>query len=305
MTTTFKDGLPKELVEHITAICGSRGEAWFEQLPRMISELELDWSIHVAEPFPGIEYNFVAEAGHTDGSPVVLKIAPPFERTEIHGEAKYLRTRSGNGAIELLAEDRERKAILLERALPGEVLFDRFKDTPASCVEPAIEVLRSVLRLPPPDMSDVDTLDNWFNNFQRYRETDFPAECAEKAFEIYKRLSTQATRIYYLHGDFHPGNVVTASRSPFLTIDPKGIVGHLGYDIAVFLNNLHRWQKSHHDLTSFLTDAVRKFADAFDFDEFELREWAYASMVIGAWWTFEDMPEMYNNEVALADIWDV
>ena len=88
-----------------------------------IRELEDQWSVSVHDPFPGIEYNFVAPATMNDGRDVVVKIAPPFERTEIHGEAKYLRTRNGNCAIELLAEDRDQHAILLERALPGEALF--------------------------------------------------------------------------------------------------------------------------------------------------------------------------------------
>jgi len=154
-------------------------------------------------------------------------------------------------------------------------------------------------------MNDVDTLDNWFNNFRRYRETKFPKTYAEKAFEIYERLSRQPGRTYYLHGDFHPGNVVTATRDPFLAIDPKGIVGHLGYDIAVFLNNLHWWQKEKPHVREFLKTAIEQFADAFDFPERELCEWAFACMVIGAWWNFDDMPELYAGEVALADIWEV
>jgi len=98
---------------------------------------------------------------------------------------------------------------------------------------------------------------------------------------------------------------VTATRERFLAIDPKGIVGHLGYDIAVFLNNLLWWQKNSPGLREFLDGAIRQFAEALEFQDRELREWAYASMVIGAWWTYDEMPEHYDNEVALADIWDV
>ena len=305
MGNTFRDTIPTELVTHITAICGTPGEQWFKDLPKQIADLEAAWTITIHEPFPGIEYNFVAPATTEDGIEVVIKIAPPFETVEIYGEAKHLRTLGGQGSVKLLAEDRDRRAIMIERALPGEALFARFKNDAAACVEPAIGVLRSILRPPPADMSDVVTLDQWFNNFRRYAETKFPADYAQKAFEIYERLSIQPGRTFYLHGDFHPGKVVTATRSPFLAIDPKGIVGHVGYEIAVFLNNLHWWQKGTIDVCEFLRGAVRQFATAFDFEEQELREWAYAGMVIGAWWTYDDMPELYNNEVALADIWDV
>lgn len=248
MTLAFKDTLPKELVTHISAICSSRGEGWFEQLPTAIAELEDRWSLTVKKPFAGIEYNFVAPAIMKDGSDVVVKISPPYERLEIHCEAKYLRTRNGESVIKLLAEDRERHAILIERALPGVALFEEFKNDPAAIIQPAIEALRSILRPPPDDIIDVDTLDHWFNNFRRYSKTDFPKEYAEKAFEIYERLSVQPGRTFYLHGDFHPGNIVTAKREPYLVIDPKGIVGHVGYDIAVFLNNLHWWQRDRPDV---------------------------------------------------------
>ncbi len=305
MSNTFKDALPQELVTHITAICGSRGEAWFDRLPQIINELESEWSISVRQPFPGIEYNFVAPAITNSGEDVVLKIAPPFELTEIHGEAKYLSCRHGHGAVKLLAEDRERKAILLERAIPGRALHEEFSSSPLDCIEPAISVLKRNLLPAPSDMADVPTLDDWFENFRRYSETDFPKRMAEKAFEIYERLSANREKTYYIHGDYHLGNIVTAEREEFLAIDPKGIVGHVGYDIAVFLINLERWQRETHDLESILDTAIRRFAEAFDLSEREVREWVFAHMVIGAWWNFDDMPELYDAELAMPAIWSV
>ena len=305
MTATFKDTLPEELVTHISEICGLRGEAWFEELPEIIRELEDQWSLRVLDPFPGIEYNFVAPAVREDGTDVVVKISPPFDRIEIHCEANYLRTRNGKAVIKLLAEDREKRSILLERAIPGHALFRVFSDDPKGSIRPAIEVLRFALRPPPADMTDVGTLDNWFNNFRRYRYTDFPKHHAEKALEIYERLSVQSGYAYYLHGDFHPGNIATATREPYLLIDPKGIVGHIGYDVAVFLNNLLWWQREHNDLGQFLSEAIERFSAAFSIETLELREWAYAYMVIGAWWNLEDMPELYDASVAISDIWGV
>jgi streptomycin 6-kinase len=304
MTNVFKDRLPGELVKHVTAICGRPGEEWFEQLPRLIGELERKWSVTVHEAFPGIEFNFVAAATRGE-EPVVVKLAPPYERTEIHAEAKYLRTRDGGGAVKLIAADRERHAIMIERAIPGEALFEVFKDDPAASVLPAIGVLRSVLRPPPQDMTDVDSLDRWFANFRRYRGTAFPEHYAEKAFGIYERLSTQPGRTFYLHGDFHPGNIVTSDRAPFLAIDPKGIVGHLGYDLAVFLNNLQWWRKADPGMPDLLNGAIGEFSAAFGMAERELREWAFAHMVIGAWWTFDEMPEHFDTDFAKIDIWDV
>src|SRR5688500_1348701 len=77
MADTFKDALPTDLVKHITAICGKRGEEWFDRLPYLIAELEKKWACKVIEPFPGIEFNFVARAATGSGEEVVIKIAPP------------------------------------------------------------------------------------------------------------------------------------------------------------------------------------------------------------------------------------
>ena len=303
MTTAIKDLLPSDLVTHVTEMCGVQGEEWFAQLPAIIGELEIQWDIRVGDPFPGIEYNFVAAAEGLNGSLFVVKVAPPFETVEIQGEAKFLRIIGGDGAVNLIAEERELKSILIERALPGRSLHEEFASSPKDCVKPAIDVLNRILRPPPSDMTEVVTLDTWFEKFRRYKETDFPADRAEKAFEIYERLSHQIDKTFYIHGDYHPGNVVTAQREQFLAIDPKGIVGHVGYDIAVFLINLERWQRDRVGADDLLNHAVKEFAIAFDLTELEVREWVFAHMVIGAWWNFEDMPNLYDPAVAMPSIW--
>jgi streptomycin 6-kinase len=303
MSATFNASLPRELITHVTSMCGQRGVQWLEGLEEMVIELERLWSIKVGAPFPAGEYNFVAPAQRTGGKMAVVKLSPPFATVEIFGEAAFLRSRNGSGAVKLIDEDPSRFAILIEHAHPGKNLTELFADNKAAAVEPAIEVLHSILS-PVPAGSDIVTLDKWFEGLTRHHETNFPSDYAVKALRIYDELSRQRDRTFYLHGDFHPGNVVSATRAPFLAIDPKGIAGHVGYEIAVFLNNFHWWQEKMPDIRTRL-NAVMQFANAFELDPPEIRQWAFAQMVLGAWWTFEDMPELYGNEVAKADIWDV
>ena len=301
---SYAHPFPKELVTHVTALCGRAGVEWLKSLPATIRELESRWSVEVHAPFVAGEFNFVAPA--VRGSELtVLKISPPFKTIEIFGEAEYLRSRDGNGAVRLLDEDRLRRAILIEHALPGKNLTELFANDKPACVAPAIEVLRGVIQPPPLDASHITKLDTWFDGLRRYPASEFPRDYAEKALLIYNKLSAQPGRTYYLHGDFHPGNVVDATRAPFLVIDPKGIVGHIGYDIAVFLNNLHWWQETEPDVRERLAPAVTQFSQAFNLEPIEVRQWAFAQMVLGAWWAFEDMPEYYDGSVAKADIWDV
>lgn len=299
----YSHQLPGELVTHVTAICGERGCDWLNDLPTTIRELEEQWSLSVDAPFPTGEYNFVAPATLDCGELAVIKIAPPFETNEIIGEAAFLRHRDGNGAVDLLEEDVGRRAILIERLVPGKNLSELFTGNESAAIEPAIHVLRSILG-PPPEQN-LTSLDKWFEGLGRHVSTDFPAAYAKKALDLYDKLSQKPGQTYYLHGDYHPGNVVNAGRSPYLAIDPKGIIGHMGYDIAVFLNNFHWWQEKHTDIRERLEPAVMKFSNAFDIDPLELRQWAYSQMVLSAWWSFDEMPEFYDNIVAKADIWDV
>jgi streptomycin 6-kinase len=306
MSKSFKESLPAELIHHVTAICGRAGETWIDGLEGIVLALEDLWSMKVHEPFAAGEFNYVAPAEMDNGEPAVLKLAPPYKTIEIFAEAAYLREHKGRGAVRFIAEDRERKAILMEHALPGKNLTECFdSDRPAS-VGPAIHVLHASLLPPPSDIADVILLDDWFDGLRRFESTGFPAEYAARALEVYERRSPAPDRRFYLHGDFHHGNIVSSDRAPFVVIDPKGVIGHIGYDIACFLNNFHRWQETHPDIDRRLGHAIEQFSSAFEIDTHELREWAFAQMVLGAWWSFDDMPQHYDHAtVAKADIWNV
>jgi streptomycin 6-kinase len=283
---------------------GDRGQIWLDGLHELIAKLEQNWALQVFEAFPAGEFNFVAPAIRNNGEHVVIKIAPPFENREARSEAKYLRMLGGAGVIKLLAEDRGHDAILLERAIPGRNLAEIFAGNEPACATPAIDVLKRILRPVPADLTDVLSLDDWFRGLRRYGSTNFPHDYARKALDLYDNM-LRGQPNYYLHGDFHPANIVSAEREAYLAIDPKGMVGPIGYDIAVFLNNYHWWQESRVDVRQRLNVAVGAFAEAFDLSSMVLRQWAFAQMVLSAWWTFDEMPQLYNNEVAKADIWDV
>ena len=302
---SFRDTIPNELVTHTLAMCGTRGEQWLDALPNLIRKLEEKWSIKVGEAFPAVEFNYVAQSMVANGEHAVIKISPPFDNDEIFSEAKFLKTLNGRGTVKLIAEDRATRSILLEWVGPGKNLTELFTGDELAAIDPAINVLEKIMSHVPDDITDTISLDDWFDGLRRYSETDFPKIYAEKALDIYAELSSENVRTYYLHGDFHPGNIVSATREPFLAIDPKGIIGPIGYEIAVFLNNFHWWQEELEDIRNRLDNAIRKFSSAFQIGPEELRQWAFAQMVLGAWWTYDEMPQIYQDDVAKANIWDI
>ena len=177
-----------------------------------------------------------------------------------------------------------------------------FRGREENSVEIAVEVLRKIIRKPPDEYNFL-FLEKWFAGFERARNTDFPNEIIKKARGFYEELSTAET--FLLHGDFHHENILSADREDFLAIDPKGIVGQIGYEISVFLNN-HVWiLKDDQNLREKVFDAVLKFGAAFEIEPPVLEKWAYVQCVLSAWWTFEENGENWKNDLALASVWEV
>ena len=305
MNKDFRSALPQKFVENTISLCGERGEMWLDTLPQIISELEKQWSIKAGNHFRNLSYNYVANATLSNEKVAVLKIGLPLTDVEIYGEAAYLQAVDGNGAAKLLEFDRERQAILLERVAPGSNLRSVYKKEQSKAVTTAIRVLKKILRPVTADTKDFVQLDAWFDGLKRAAGTKFPQEYAERALEFYTELSTDTKNIFLLHGDLHHDNILSATREPFLVIDPKGMVGHVGYDIGVFLNNHNDWLEWDTRLAGKLDKAVAEFALAFDLEEIIIRKWAFCQMVLSWWWMFDEMPGTFGEELGLSDIWKV
>ncbi|MBX7060436.1 MAG: aminoglycoside phosphotransferase family protein [Pyrinomonadaceae bacterium] len=299
MAAGNKLSLPKGFVRNIRSLSREAGKRWLEELPQLIVSLETRFAISVGLPFQNINFNFVAPAETIDGRKAVLKIAPPSNDAEIHSEARYVRTLDGNGVVKLLAERAEDRALLIERAVPGKMLTDLYTDDPLGAVDVAVELLDTIRMPVPENLGAAVLLDDWFANLERAKGSEFPRRYVDRTREIYSRLGGAKS---YLHGDFHLENIVS-SCDDFVLIDPKGLIGHIGFEIAVFLNNFRWWLDEDADLPRLLDAAVKKFSVATGISESELREWAYAHVVLTSWWIFDEMHETYENEVAQSDIW--
>ena len=303
MNEYFISNLPKRFTRNALNLCGETGGQWLKDLPQIIAELSKIWSLIVERPLPNLSYSFVAPC-HSKNGAAVLKIAPPLNNPEIYNEARFLQMANGKGAIKLLKTDENRRAILLERLSPGANLKKVCRADESESVAIAIKVMREILRVPP-ENSAFRRLDDWFDGFENAANTKFPDEFISKASGFYDELSSASKRKFLIHGDLHHENILSARREPFLAIDPKGIIGDIGYEIAVFLNNHLWWLASEPNLKEKLNDAVRQFSEAFEIEPRDLRKWAFAQIVLSAWWTFEENGENWKNDLELAEIWGV
>lgn len=305
MDKDFRTTLPGKFVENTIALCGEKGKLWLDDLPNIVAALETQWSIKGGSHFRNLSYNYVANALLSDGKSAVIKIGLPLNDVEIYGEAAYLKAIDGAGAARLLQFDRNRQAALLERVSPGANLRSVCKKDQSEAVAITIGVLKRLLRPVPDDVSEFISLDGWFNGLRRASGTNFPRDYAERALAFYDELSSDAKNVFLLHGDIHHDNILSATREPFLVIDPKGMIGHVGYDIGVFLNNHHDWLEWNTRLEGKLDSAVSDFAAAFGLEEIVVRRWAFCQMVLSWWWMFDEMPGTFGEELGLSDIWKV
>lgn len=302
MNSNEFDRWPAKFTKTILDAHGEKGASWFTDLPNIIEEIEGNWSLKVGKPFENLSYHFVAPCVCDNGSEAVLKIGFPEKDSPVFNEAAMLKIYDGRGAVNFLRLDEKNLALLIEKLTPGRHLKTVFQNDKTQAVEIYTEALRKIIRKPPENHGFV-RLDDWFRGFEKAENTEFPAQVIKKARGFYEE--SRLEQKFLLHGDFHHENILSAERSPFLAIDPKGIIGELGYEISVFLNNHVWWLASNGNIREKLDEAVKKIAEAFEIEPLNLRKWAFAQAVLSAWWTFEENGEHWKKDLALAQIWEV
>ncbi|MFB9800958.1 aminoglycoside phosphotransferase family protein [Streptomonospora salina] len=211
------------------------GREWLESLPCALRSLRDGWGLELGRPFEGGTCSWVGPARTADGGCAVLKVS--FPHREARGEAEALRLWSGAGAIRLLRSNPDGFGLLLETCEPGSTLRDAAGE-PEDLLTAGLEVLAQLWSERPDPASALEPLHavtgDWAGlvaeRWPRLRPGADP-HLVRTAIGLLESLPRTAERSVVLHGDFNPGNVLSARRSPWLAIDPKPMVGDPGYDV--------------------------------------------------------------------------
>src|SRR5262245_27098215 len=121
------------------------GGEWLDRLPRLAAECAAEWQLRLGRAFENGNVSLVLAVEDDAGSSAVLKINFPEEESEHEADALYFW--GGVGAVRLLAHDRRRRALLLERCRPGTTLWQLPDEEEANRI--ACAVLRRLWRPPP------------------------------------------------------------------------------------------------------------------------------------------------------------
>jgi streptomycin 6-kinase len=214
-------------------------------------------------------YSYVAPAGQAG----VLKIAWQDDEESVH-EADALELWAGNGAVTLLRVDRSRRALLLERALPGSDLAGLDN---AAATTVAVDVACRLWRPATAPFRWIgDHVPRWLG--QATPGSVAGLRLLERARELFDRLDVRGDTL--VHGDFHHHNILDAG-AHYVAIDPKPMVGEPEFDVPPFLWNPLVSQMTHKETERRLA----AFAEA-GLDEARMRAWALirgAYLEVGDW----------------------
>jgi streptomycin 6-kinase len=168
----------------------------------------------------------------------------------------------GNGAVRLLRRDPNSRALLEERALPGDDISE-LPDDEATAI--AVEIATRLWQAAGEPFRWVgDHVPRWMDNAER--EAGAGTELLSLARELYASL--EISREWLTHGDFHHHNILRDG-GRFVAIDPKPYLGDREYDVPSFL-----WNPLSYGMTD-RAKTERRIAAfvAAGLDDFKIRAW--------------------------------
>jgi streptomycin 6-kinase len=256
------------------------GRAWLEGLPAAVEAAARRWSLELGQPFADAVESLVVPGRRPDGTPVVVKLS--WRGRENEHEAAALSLWAGDGAVELLDADEETGALLLERAEPGESLaevpdlvaaLDVFVDVLPRLWRPAGAPFRSV----------ADEAAWWSGHLAEewdHAGRPFERGLLDVALGALHELPSTQGDLVLVHQDLHAGNVLRATRQPWLVIDPKPLLAEREFALAPIV----RGPELGHSRESVL-HRLDTLSAALGLDRERARRWTIAQTIA---WCFTD-----------------
>ena len=294
--------LPQTFIQNIHAAFGDHGRKWLANLPALIEDASRRWGLAEIQPVPNLSYNFVAFA-RRGGEDVILKLGVP--NRELTSEMNALKLFDGKGACSLLDCDEENGFLLIERLKPGAMLADLNDDDERTHI--AIGVMQRLWK-PVPTAGDGGSsshfiqLEDWFGGLKEVRPTfnggtgPFPEKIFERVESSLPDLLA-GDNVCLMHGDFHHYNILSSERG-WLVIDPKGVIGPVGYETGPLM--LNPWNKPM-DRVQFKVQAERRvdiLRERMGWAREKIIGWALAHSALSTWWDYPEGDWKYGLQCA-------
>jgi streptomycin 6-kinase len=271
------------VVHNLAAVADA--QQWLRELPTLIEEVRAEFDLRLHPPLHGGSCSWVAPAELSDGTAVIVKIGWPHR--EMIGEPAALKLWAGDGAVRLIAADPRRHALILAPCVPG-LELGRTEVPADERLRIGCEILRLLWSAPPTGEFDrlADVTAEWADlaeeRMARLSPGYDPALVTE-GVRLLRELPATAPREVLLHGDFNPGNILSAGPA-WLAIDPKPMVGDAAYDPWPLLQQIDN-PFSYAFPAPQLRNRATTLAHELDLPAERIVAWAVARTVEAALWS--------------------
>jgi streptomycin 6-kinase len=258
---------------------------WLESLPSTVALLCARWDITLDPVVPDPYITLVLLGHSAELGPVVIKSSPLAG--EFRAEATALDLASGHNVSKLHDVDFERSVMVVERIVPGTQLLDvDLSDEEATRL--AAETMRGFWR-PVPDSTGLHPLRQWMRALFDWtpRPDLIATDLVEQAQEVAASLLARSAGPFLLHGDFQHHNLLQRSSGEWVIIDPKGLAGDPGFEIAAWMYNPPD-VSARDDYLALATRRIGICAEAWGIPEEDLAAWAFVGTVLNACWSTSD-----------------
>lgn len=270
--------------DRVVRVTGEAGAAWADSLPGLLGRVAERWGLTVEAPFEPLSYNYVAPAVRADGLHVVLKALLP--ETVRQTEPAVLGLADGQGMVRMLEHDAGAGVMLLERVEPGRPLLELADDEEATRI--AARIMQRYWR-EPPERHPFPTVAEWLRAFDKHRAEyggsgPLRQGLFERAETTAAELLASSAPAVVLHGDLHHWNILSATREPWLAIDPQGVVGEPAFEVGAWLRNPMPDTRE----TPVLARRIAILAEELHIDRERVAAWGAVNAVLSAAWSAEN-----------------
>ena len=272
---------------------------WLESLPAVVAELCAKWRIELDQVIPETYVTLALLGQSAELGPVVIKSSPLAG--EFRAEATALRLAASENVARLYDVDFERSVMVIERIVPGTQLLN-VAMTDEDATQLAAETVATLWR-PVQDPEGLHLLRQWMRALFEWPPDSLRIDpmLIRHAQELGESLLAQSSRQCLLHGDFQHHNLLRRASGAWAIIDPKGLYGDPGYEIAAWMFN-PPGVTSRADYRAIVERRVAICSDIWDIEQQELLAWAFVGMVLSLCWSSSSdaAPEAWVHASAIA-----
>ncbi len=252
------------------------GDDWLERLPEAARRAVAVRELTVERvQLPGGRSSLVVLVRRTDGTPAVLKLAPPRARPE--SERAALAHWGGLGAVQLLEPFAAKGVMLLERLHP-DVSVRSLPE--AKALLEAAGTLRRLWVEPPADEGAhvFETVAERTGRQAEVMRASAGADAevtalVDAALAAREELLAAPPEDRLLHGTFRQSKVLAGERTPWLAVGPDPLVGECAFDLARLVRDRVEDLIASPSGAATTRRRVKRLAESLDVDQERLRGW--------------------------------